>query len=127
MSGAERVTRFDVVVLSAIGANTVVLVWGWCDPVHEDLVGRLHTGFLVFFCVELVVRLRAAGSLRGFLRGGWNVFDTVVIGVALLPVVPLSGGSTFLRVARFARIVHSLRHVSHLRAFDFLRLRGARN
>jgi voltage-gated sodium channel len=126
MSAGHAISRFDKVVLAAIAANTAVLVWGWCDSAHEELIEPVHTGFLVFFTVELALRYRAAGSLRAFCRSGWNVFDTVVIGLALLPVLMPLGGTTFMRVtrvARFARVVHSLRHVSHLRVLDVLRLR----
>ena len=129
MTGGERLTPFDKVVLAAIVANTVVLVWGWVDSTHEEAIDRVHTAFLVFFCLELAVRLRAAGSLRGYLRSGWNVFDSVVIGLALVPALPMMGSFMRLaRLARLARIVHSLRHVSHLRVLDYLRLmKGAKS
>lgn len=126
MSSGEHISRFDQVVLAAIVANTAVLIWGFVDDAHEEIIERMHTGFLVFFCIELIVRYRQAGSTRAFLRNGWNVFDTVVISLAMLPMLMPLGGTTFMRItriARFARIMHSLRHVSHLRALDFLRLR----
>jgi hypothetical protein len=119
----ERLSSFEKLVLAAIVANTGVLVWGLCDHVHEDLIEPLHTGFLVFFCFELLIRFRAAGSLRAYLRSGWNVFDTVVIALSLMPVFLPIGGDSWLRAARAARIVHTLRHTSHLRVADFLRLR----
>jgi voltage-gated sodium channel len=118
--GIEETSTFEKVVLVTIAANTAVLVWGLCDHHHEELIDPMHTGFLVFFVVELLLRLRAAGSLRGFLGSGWNVFDSVVIGLSLLPV--LGVGVTLLRVARGARVLHSLRHVSHLRATGFVRV-----
>jgi voltage-gated sodium channel len=109
--------------LAAIVANTGVLAWGLLDHVHEDFIEPLHTGFLVFFCIELAWRVRAAGSIRGFVRSGWNIFDTVVIVLSLMPVFLPVGGDSWLRTARAARIIHSLRHASHLRVADFLRLR----
>jgi voltage-gated sodium channel len=118
--GTDGPSTFEKVVLVTIAANTAVLVWGLCDHHHEELIDPMHTGFLAFFVVELLVRLRAAGSLRVFMASGWNVFDSVVIGLSLLPV--LGVGVTLLRVARGARVLHSLRHVSHLRAAGFVRL-----
>jgi hypothetical protein len=118
-----EVSPFEKLVLAAIVANTGVLVWGLLDHVHEKTIEPLHTGFLVFFCVELAVRVRTAGSLRQFVRSGWNIFDTVVIALSLMPVFVPVGGDSWLRTARAARIVHSLRHTSHLRVADFLRLR----
>lgn len=118
--GIEATSTFEKVVLVTIAANTAVLVWGLCDHHHEELIDPMHTAFLAFFVVELLLRLRAAGSLRGFVSSGWNVFDSVVIGLSLLPV--LGVGVTLLRVARGARVLHSLRHVSHLRATGFVRV-----
>jgi voltage-gated sodium channel len=116
------IPRFERVVLVVILANTAVLVWSLCDHHHEILLEHLHTAALVFFGVELAVRLRAAGSLRRFLASGWNVFDASVIGLSLLPV--LGVGVTLLRIARLARVTHALRHVGHLRRADLLRRSG---
>ena len=94
---------------------------GLIDHHHEHLLLRCEYGFLLFFVVELGVRLRAVGwRPRRFLARPWNAFDTAVIALAFLPVLGVS--VTLLRVARLARVVHTLRHTSHLRLADLLRL-----
>jgi hypothetical protein len=54
-------SRFERVATGAILANTAVLAWGWLDPVHELGIERIDTCFVVFFLIELLVRLRRAG------------------------------------------------------------------
>jgi len=113
---------FERMALVVIVTNTIVLVAGFVDDRHEHVLLAVETVFLWFFVAELGVRFRAAGwDARRFCASKWNVFDTVIIVAAFLPV--LGVGITLLRMARLARVVHSVRHVSGLRLFDVLRRR----
>jgi voltage-gated sodium channel len=120
VSGDTQPLRvFDKAILLAIVANSVVLVWGLVDHAHEELLDPVHEAFLVMFTAELGVRLHRVGwNVKRFLRAPWNTFDALVIGLALAPALGLD--VTLLRVARLARMVHALRHVSHLRAVHML-------
>jgi voltage-gated sodium channel len=113
---AHGMSRFEAVVPAAILANSVVLGWGWIDHAHDVAAERIDTCFLVFFLVELAVRLRRAGWR--WLAQPWNLFDATVILLALLPIV--GEGITVLRLARLARILHLGRHISHLRIAAWL-------
>lgn len=115
----QAVRVFERVVLVAILGNTIVLVWGLIDHQYEPVLRAVEDCFLWFFVAELVVRLRAVGwGPRRFLSSGWNLFDTAITLLAMLPVLGVR-----LRVARVARVVHTLRHTSHLRLLDALRRR----
>jgi hypothetical protein len=76
---------------------------------------------LCFFLAELIIRLAGAGwHPWAFVAASrWNAFDTAVIGLALLPALGVD--VTLLRVPRLARVVHSLRHASHLRLADVVK------
>jgi voltage-gated sodium channel len=110
------VSRFEAVVPAAILANSAVLGWGWIDHAHDVAAERIDTCFLVLFLVEFAVRLRRAGWR--WLTHPWNLFDAIIILVALLPVV--GDGITVLRLARAARLLHLGRHTSHLRVVAWL-------
>jgi hypothetical protein len=107
---AHGVSRFGAVVPAAILANSVVLGWGWLDHAHDVVAERIDTAFLVLFAVELAVRLRRAGWR--WLTRPWNLLDTIVIVVALLPAV--GDGITVLRLARAARLLHLGRHTIYM-------------
>jgi voltage-gated sodium channel len=109
-------SRFERVATGAILANTAVLAWGWLDPVHELGIERIDTCFVVFFLIELLVRLRRAGWR--WLAQPWNLFDAAIIVLALLPVV--GDSITVVRMARLARLVHFARHTSHLMVVAWL-------
>ncbi|MBA2261790.1 MAG: ion transporter, partial [Solirubrobacterales bacterium] len=70
--------------------------------------------FLGIFVVELAIRIVAYGRRpQDFFRGGWNVFDFVVVTAAFLP--GLRENATLLRLVRLARIVRVVRLLSDLR------------
>jgi hypothetical protein len=58
--------------------------------------------------VELAARVRQGGL--GWFRRGWNCFDATVIAVWMLPWLGVD--ASLLRLARLARLVHLMRHVS---------------
>lgn len=105
---------FEGVVTGAIVANTAVLVWSVVDHMHTELVDHVEHAITFVFVAELVIRLAETGWNPGrFCRKPWNVFDTLVIGLALLPVLPV--GVMLARTARLARLLHLGRHGAQLR------------
>ncbi len=102
-----------------IVVNLAVVIFGLLFHSAEDVLEHVHTGIICWFVVELVVRLRMAGwHLARFLRDPWASFDTAVVMLSLLP--DLVGGSALrvVRLARFARTVHLVRHLSTLRIIE---------
>jgi voltage-gated sodium channel len=102
---------FTTIVLVVIIANAVVLglqTYPGIEGEHGDTLNLLNDVFLAFFVVELALRIGAYGGRpQDFFRGGWNVFDFVVIGFAFIPGVRES--STLLRIARLLRVVRIVR------------------
>lgn len=113
-AAAHRLTDaawFQNLVIAVIIANALVLGIETYDGAVDRFGDALHvidTIFLWFFVVELLVRLTAARfRIDRFLRGGWNVFDTVVVVASLAPGLP--SDSTALRVIRLLRVTRLLR------------------
>lgn len=65
---------------------------------------------LAVFVVEILLKLYAHGL--GFFRRAWNVFDFVVVGIAL---VPASGPLAVLRALRVLRVLRLVSMVPRLR------------
>ncbi|MGC3937980.1 ion transporter [Roseobacter sp. EG26] len=69
-----------------------------------SLITALDTACLVFFIIEILLKIFARGGR--FFRNGWNLFDVVIVGAALVP------GSQTMSVLRALRILRVLRVIS---------------
>lgn len=103
-------TTFDRIVLVAIIASIAVMIWGLADPEHAEIVEMVDYAILVFFAIEVGVRVKRGG--RNWYRDGWLWFDLIIILIALLP---LGADAIAARVVRGARLAHFSRHLPHLR------------
>lgn len=94
-----------VIVFSAvlIGAKTY--------PIPEQvltLMVWLDWGITLVFLIEIVIRFLGEERKRDFFKSGWNIFDTVIVVVSLIPV----DNSDLALVGRLVRIFRVLRMVS---------------
>jgi voltage-gated sodium channel len=98
---------FTGVVVAVILANALILglqTYPGIESEYGDALDLLNLLCLVFFVVEIAVRIAAYGRRPWlFFQDGWNVFDFAAVGLAFLP--GLRENSTILRLARLARIV----------------------
>lgn len=94
-----------VIIISAleIGAKTFELPAGM-----HSVTGFLDIFITVFFLFELVVRFIADEDKKAFFKKGWNVFDTLVVVISLIPV----NDSELALLARLVRVFRVLRMVS---------------
>ena len=91
------VILFNAVLLGMETSPTLMSRWG-------PLIVALDIACLAVFVVEIALKLVA--HRLAFFRSGWNVFDFVIVGVALIP------GAQTLSVLRALRILRLLRVVS---------------
>lgn len=77
---------------------------------HGTLLHLVDQAVLAVFVGEILLKLYAQGP--GFFRRGWNVFDFLVVGIAL---VPASGPLAVLRALRVLRVLRLLSMVPRLR------------
>ena len=97
-----------IIVLNAItlGLETSAFVTARIGPVLT-LIEQL---VLAIFVAEILIKLYAFGPR--FFRSGWNVFDFVIVGIAL---VPASGPFAILRALRILRVLRLLTKIDRLR------------
>ena len=75
-----------------------------------DLILTLDSIILTIFVIELAFKFFAYGL--GFFRRGWNVFDLLVVGIAL---VPSTGSLSVLRAFRVLRVMRLVSVVPAMR------------
>lgn len=107
-----RVRNF---IIAVILFNAVILGLETVPAVMADygpLLLLLDRICLAIFTVEIVLKLYALG-LR-FFRSGWNIFDFIIVGIALIPGAQTLGVLRAMRILRLLRVISvtpSLRRV----------------
>ena len=94
-----------VIIASAllIGVKTYQLP-GWVKP----LIDGLDLLITLIFLVEISIRFLGEPQKRAFFRNGWNLFDTLIVFISLIPIDDTDSAL----VARLVRVFRVLRMVS---------------
>jgi voltage-gated sodium channel len=106
--------RFQGFIIAVILINAVILGLLTLDlsPGVRSALMLLDDICLAIFVAEIVMKFTV---LRGaFFRDGWNVFDMVVVGIALIPnsgALSVMRALRVLRVLRLATAIPSMRRV----------------
>ncbi|WP_170364389.1 ion transporter [Ruegeria arenilitoris] len=99
--------RFSQFITGVILVNAVLLGMETSDGLMAKfgpVIVLLDTICLTIFVAEIAMKLVANG--RRFFLNGWNIFDFVIVGIALVP------GGAGLSVLRALRILRVLRVIS---------------
>ncbi|MCU0688424.1 MAG: ion transporter [Phycisphaerales bacterium] len=118
--GARRVVEapwFGTIVIATILINAALIGWSTYEPARWiTLAERVCIGF---FVVELLLRFRAAGSLRAYFADPWNVFDFILVATALIPTSVLGSSAgellPLLRILRVFRVLRLIKAIPELR------------
>jgi voltage-gated sodium channel len=105
--------RQQFIVIAVILANAVTLGLETIPSARDFGGGVLHTAdqvILAVFVVELALKLIGHG--RRFFSSAWNVFDFIIVAVAL---VPAASALSILRTLRVFRLLRLLNKVPRLR------------
>lgn len=107
---------FHAAISGLIVANAVAMGLETSAAIVADYGAWLRAAnalIQAIFVAEIALRLAAARPMRAFFRDGWNTFDFVVVGGAMLPAAgPFATLGRLARVLRVARLVsasHDLR------------------
>jgi voltage-gated sodium channel len=95
----------SIIILSAllIGARTYQI-----DPTWSKVLTVLDYSVTLFFLTEISIRFWAEDNKRDFFKSGWNIFDTLIV---LISIIPMSSGDLAL-LGRLIRIFRVLRMIS---------------
>ncbi len=95
----------SVIIASAllVGVKTYELA-----PSSRSIILWLDLLITIIFVTEITIRFIGEPNKREFFRKGWNVFDTLVVTISLIPI----DNSDLVLVARLVRVFRVLRMIS---------------
>jgi len=100
-----------VIIFSAlvVGTSTFQL-----DPVKAKVLNIIDYCITVFFVMEITIRFIGEPVKRSFFKDGWNLFDTIIVTISL---IPLGAGNSalLLRLLRIFRVLRLITFIPELR------------
>jgi voltage-gated sodium channel len=105
--------RTQAAIIGLIVFNAITLgleTWPRAVAVAGPVLEAIDSIILGVFVLELACKLLAHGGR--FFRNGWNIFDFVIVGIALLPS---NGAFAILRALRVLRVLRLLSLVPRMR------------
>ena len=114
---AERIANaraFEFGILAVIIVNAVLLgveTSSALEAQYGDWMRRANEVALAIFVLEALLKMTASNPRgAGYFRDGWNIFDFLIIVLALIPAA-----GQFATVARLVRLLRIVRLVSTIR------------
>lgn len=104
----NRIFQFTVVAIIILNAILIGATTYNLDPVFLELIHLLDYGITIFFVIEILIRFIGEKNKANFFKSGWNIFDTFIVTISLIPI---PNNSSFL-VLRLLRIFRVLRLIS---------------
>ena len=105
---------FEFTIIAIIIVNAALLGVGTSPAMSERYGHWLSLGHqvaLAIFVIEALLKMSVASPrVAGYFKDGWNVFDFLVIVIALIPAT-----GQFAIVARLARLMRALRLISTIK------------
>ncbi len=105
---SNRFFQFLIVSVIILSALTIGVRTYDIDPVYLQILTIIDVAITYLFLFEIIVRFIAEGHSLAFFKKGWNVFDTLIVAISLIPI----DDSEAVLLARLVRIFRVLRLIS---------------
>ena len=101
---------FQNLVISIIIFNAFTIGFNTYDlsEFSKNIINILDYSITIFFVIEIFIRFIGEPKKINFFKSGWNLFDTVIV---LISLIPIPNNSSFL-LLRLLRVFRVLRIIS---------------
>jgi voltage-gated sodium channel len=101
----------SIIIFNAftIGVNTYEL-----SDVTNQIISLLDYSITIFFVVEISIRFIGEPKKSQFFKNGWNIFDTVIVCISLIPI-PNNSSFLLLRLLRVFRVLRIISVIPELK------------
>lgn len=104
----NRLFEFSVIAIILLSALLIGVKTYDFPAVFINVLAFFDVAITVFFLLEISLRFIACTNKKRFFHDAWNVFDSLIVAVSLLPL----DDSEFVFLARLVRVFRVLRLIS---------------
>ena len=100
-----------IIILNAItlGINTYEI-----NNYIKKIIELLDYAITIFFVIEILIRFIGEPNKINFFKNGWNIFDSLIVLISLIPV-PNNSSYLLLRLLRIFRVLRIISVVPELK------------
>ena len=104
----SRIFQFIVISIIILNAITIGVNTYDLSDLTKKLINYLDYSITVFFVIEIIIRFIGEPNKKDFFKSGWNIFDSTIV---LISLIPIPNNSSFL-LLRLLRVFRVLRIIS---------------
>ena len=101
----------SIIVLSALSVG--IKTYPLNSTVLLNIIAGLDYIVTVIFLIEIIIRMGAEKRIIDFFKGGWNVFDFLIVAVSLIPL----GSTDVVLLGRLLRVFRVMRLITFIPEF----------
>ena len=104
----SRIFQFSVISIIILNAVTLGISTYELNSLLKYTIQILDYAITIFFVIEILIRFISEQKKSDFFKSGWNIFDTIIV---LISLIPIPNNSSFL-LLRLLRVFRVLRLIS---------------
>ena len=107
---------FQYIVISIIILNAITIGVNTYDlsAFTTQAINYFDYSITVFFVIEILIRFVGEPKKLNFFKSGWNIFDTLIVLISLIPI-PNNSSFLLLRLLRVFRVLRIISVVPELK------------
>ena len=109
-----RVFQFVVILIIILNAITIGVTTYDVSEFTKQAINYLDYSITVFFVIEIIIRFVGEPKKLDFFKNGWNIFDTLIVLISLIPI-PNNSSFLLLRLLRVFRVLRLISVVPELK------------
>ena len=110
----NRIFQFTVVTIIILNAILIGATTYDLNPLFLDTIHLLDYAITIFFVIEILIRFIGEKNKADFFKSGWNIFDTIIVAISLIPI-PNNSSYLVLRLLRIFRVLRLISVIPELK------------
>ena len=107
---------FQNLVISIIIFNAFTIGFNTYDlsEFSKKIINFLDYSITIFFVIEILIRFIGEPKKVNFFKNGWNIFDSIIVFISLIPI-PNNSSYLLLRLLRVFRVLRLISVIPELK------------